>query len=103
MADYSVAGGDAFAAFVKKSEEEEAKNAAKQNGKGNGSFTYETQQWVGLEQGQAHILRLVGNPPESLTPGFKAGPYDAHEIFFETIKDDNGDRMQLRLPCHASR
>ena len=100
MADYSVAGGDAFAAFVKKSEEEEAKNAAKQNG-GNKSFTYETQQWVGLDQGRAHILRLVGNPPETLTPGIKAGPYDAHEIFFETIKDDNGDRMQLRLPCHA--
>lgn len=100
MADYSVAGGDAFAAFVKKSEEEEAKANAKASGKGS-SFTYETQQWVGLVQGQAHILRLVGNPPESLTPGFKAGPYDAHEIFFETIKDDNGDRMQLRLPCHA--
>ena len=101
MADYSVASNDAFAAFVKKSEEEEAKLQAKSSGNGGKSFTYETQQWVGLDQGQAHILRLVGNPPESLTPGFKAGPYDAHEIYFETIKDDNGDRMQLRLPCHA--
>lgn len=101
MADYSVSSGDAFAAFVKKSEEDEAKLQAKQSGNGGKTFTYETQQWVGLDQGRAHILRLVGNPPESLTPGFKTGPYDAHEIFFETIKDDNGDRMQLRLPCHA--
>lgn len=100
MADYSVGHNDAFAAFIKKSEEDEKNRASKYSGNG-GSFTYETQEWVGLEANKPHILRLTGNPPESMTPGFKAGKFDAHEIYFETVKDDNGDRMQLRLPCHA--
>ena len=97
----STSTDDAFAAFVRKSEEDEAK-AKKGSGNGSSSFNFESQTWVGLDQGRAHIVRLTGNPPESMTPGFKAGPTDAHEIFFETVKDDNGKRMQLRLPCHAA-
>lgn len=101
MADYSVDNNDAFAAFVKKSEADEAARAAKQSNSSGSNFTYETQTWVGLVTNVPHIIRLVGNPPESMTPNFKAGPFDAHEIYFEQVKDDNGDRMQLRLPCHA--
>lgn len=101
MADYSVDNNDAFAAFVKKSEADEAARASKQSNSGSNTFTYETQEWVGLVTNTPHIIRLTGNPPESMTPNFKAGPFDAHEIYFEQIKDDNGDRMQLRLPCHA--
>ena len=102
MADYTVGHNDAFSAFIKKSEEDEKNRAARGSGNNTGSFTYETQEWVGLVANKPHILRLTGNPPESMTPGFKADKFDAHEIYFETVKDDNGDRMQLRLPCHAA-
>lgn len=91
---------DAFAAFVRKAEEDEAKAQNKSSGNFSGG-SYEQQTWCGLETNQPHIVRLVGNPPESMTPGFKAGPTDAHELYIETIKDDNGKRMSLRLPPHA--
>ena len=101
MAEYAASSNDAFAAFVRKAEEDE-KSRSTSTGSSGKNMTYESQTWVGLEQNQAHILRLVGNPPESMTKGFKGGPTDAHEIFFETVKDDKGSTMQLRLPCHAA-
>ena len=101
MAEFKPANGDAFAAFVKKSEEEEKERSQFSGPGSKGNFTYETQEWVGLEQGDPHIVRFVGLPPKESASDVR-GPTDAHEIFIEDIKDDKGNRMQLRLPKHAA-
>ena len=59
---------------------------------------YEEVKWVGLEETQPKILRIVGAPPSSMTGGRPTQPTDAQEIWFSTIKDDSGKRMQLKLP-----
>lgn len=90
---------DAWAAFAKKTKEN-AQNNSKSNSGSNSNYQhdYEEVQWAGLEKQEYRIVRLLGNPPESLTPGFKVGPTDAHEIFFSEVKDDQGKKMQLKLP-----
>ena len=88
---------DAFAAFAKavQAQQDERSNH------GNGNFTptdYEDVKWTGLTQNTFRIIRILGNPPESLTPGFKAGNFDAKELYFTEVKDDAGKKMQLKLP-----
>lgn len=93
---------DAFEAFSSQTQalaEAEA-NRASSSGNNN-QITYEEQKWVGLEQGKYHIMRIVGNPPESMTPGFKASDTDAHEIYYSEIKADDGKKFQLRLPVRG--
>ena len=75
-------------------------NRASSSGNNN-QITYEEQKWVGLDQGKYHIMRIVGNPPESMTPGFKAADTDAHEIYYSEIKADDGKKFQLRLPVRG--
>lgn len=89
---------DAWAAFASKVKQNQADANNRGSGNSNYSNDYEDVQWAGLEKQQFRIVRLLGNPPESMTPGFKAGPKDAHEIFFSEIKDDQGKKMQLKLP-----
>lgn len=93
MAEVNNDAWAAFAAKVKKDQEDANRRPGT-----NYSADYEEVQWAGLEKQQYRIVRLIGNPPESMTPGFKAGPTDAHEIFFSEIKDDQGKKMQLKLP-----
>lgn len=93
----SEVNNDAWAAFAKKVKDNMTDNGGHGN-YSNSSADYEEVKWAGLEKGQYRIIRLLGNPPESLTPGFTAGPTDAHEIFFAEIKDDQGKKMQLKLP-----
>ena len=93
---------DAFEAFSNKTQADaaaEANRASSSNG--NSQITYEEQKWVGLDQGKYHIMRIVGNPPESMTPGFKASDTDAHEIYYSEIKADDGKKFQLRLPVRG--
>lgn len=93
---------DAFAAFASETEKQAAAAANHTSNSNNSSnFTYEEQKWVGLEQGVYHVLRLVGNPPDSMTPGHKASVTDAHEIFYSEIKADDGKKFQLRLPVRG--
>lgn len=93
---------DAFAAFASETQKQAAQQANRTNNSNNNSnFTYEDQKWVGLEQGVYHVVRLVGNPPESMTPGHKASLTDAHEIFYSEIKADDGKKFQLRLPVRG--
>lgn len=89
---------DAWAAFAAKVKKDQDDANRRNSGNSNYSFDYEDVQWAGLEKQQYRIIRVVGNPPESMTPGFKAGPTDAREIFFSEIKDDQGKKMQLKLP-----
>ena len=86
---------DAFAAFAKQVQENQNQKSS------HGNFTpreFEEIKWVGLTPQVFKIIRVVGNPPESLTPGIKAGPFDAKEFYFSEIKDDQGKKLQLKLP-----
>lgn len=98
---YSPVDEDEFAAFSKRADEE-AENAKKSASGGNfPQRDYEEVKWVGLDDKTAHIVRIVGRPPESMKPGSKVGPTDAHEIFISKIKDDKGNTMKLKLPIHC--
>lgn len=93
---------DAFEAFSNKTQADAEAEANRGSSSGNNNqITYEEQKWVGLDQGKYHIMRVVGNPPESMTPGFKASDTDAHEIFYSEIKADDGKKFQLRLPVRG--
>lgn len=89
---------NAFDAFAKRAQEDTDRRNNRSSYSSNDNNDYEKIKWVGLKPNAWSIVRLVGNPPEALTPGFKAQPTDAAEIFVSDIKDDNGKRMQLRLP-----
>ena len=93
---------DAFEAFSNQTQAlaDAEPNRACSSGNNN-QITYEEQKWVGLDQGKYHIMRIVGNPPESMTPGFKAADTDAHEIYYSEIKADDGKKFQLRLPVRG--
>ena len=93
---------DAFEAFSNKTQADAEAEANRGSSSGNNNqITYEEQKWVGLDQGKYHIMRVVGNPPESMTPGFKASDTDAHEIYYSEIKADDGKKFQLRLPVRG--
>lgn len=93
---------DAFEAFSNQTQALAEAEANRTSSSGNNNqITYEDQKWVGLEQGKYHIMRIVGNPPESMTPGFKAADTDAHEIYYSEIKADDGKKFQLRLPVRG--
>lgn len=93
---------DAFEAFSNQTQALAEAEANRSSSSGNNNqITYEDQKWVGLEQGKYHIMRIVGNPPESMTPGFKAADTDAHEIYYSEIKADDGKKFQLRLPVRG--
>lgn len=97
----SLVDDDVFTAFFEKAKAD-AKAAAEKKNQGQ-SFTreYEDVEWVGLEQDQFKIVRIVGAPPSSMTGGRPTQPTDAQEIWFSTIKDDSGKRIQLKLPPKA--
>jgi hypothetical protein len=95
-----LADDGAFAAFAKKVE---ADKEAKAN---RGSFSgqqkeYDEIKWKGLVTGETTIVRLVGNPPASMTPGFKGDSTTAKEIYFSKVKNDDGKIVQIKLPPHA--
>lgn len=90
----------AFAAFAAKSEADKKAAQNRQVG-GYAPREYEQTKWCGLETGETKIVRIVGAPPESMTPGLKANDFAAKELFFSKIVDDHGKNMQLRLPVHA--
>ena len=93
---------DAFEAFSNQTQALADAEANRTSTSGNNNqVTYEEQKWVGLDQGKYHIMRIVGNPPESMTPGFKAADTDAHEIYYSEIKADDGKKFQLRLPVRG--
>ena len=93
---------DAFEAFSNQTQALAEAEANRTSSSGNNNqITYADQKWVGLEQGKYHIMRIVGNPPESMTPGFKAADTDAHEIYYSEIKADDGKKFQLRLPVRG--
>ena len=93
---------DAFEAFSNQTQALADAEANRASTSGNNNqVTYEEQKWVGLDQGKYHIMRIVGNPPESMTPGFKAADTDAHEIYYSEIKADDGKKFQLRLPVRG--
>lgn len=93
---------DAFEAFSNQTQALADAEANRASSSGNNNqITYEEQKWVGLDQGKYHIMRIVGNPPESMTPGFKAADTDAHEIYYSEIKADDGKKFQLRLPVRG--
>lgn len=91
---------DAFSSFARKVREDQEKR----NNFGNfskSSQSYEEIAWVGLKPGHWQILRFIGNPPESLTPGYKASITDAVELHISDVKNDMGKRMQLKLPVRG--
>ena len=101
--NYSLVNDDVFDAFVAKAKEDAEKEKNRNN---SSSFTpreYEQVKWVGLEESQPKIIRIVGAPPSSMIGGRPTQPTDAQEIWFSTIKDDNGKRMQLKLPPKADK
>lgn len=95
-----LADDGAFAAFSKKIEADKAAKANKKTFNGTPK-EYDEIKWKGLEKGETTIVRLVGNPPASMTPGFKGDDYTAKEIYFSKVKNDDGKIIQLKLPPHA--
>lgn len=95
-----LADDGAFAAFAKKVEDDKKSKANR------GSFSgqqkeYDEIKWKGLVTGETTIVRLVGNPPASMTPGFKGDATTAKEIYFSKVKNDDGKIVQIKLPPHA--
>jgi len=83
-----------------------ARIAAKteKSNQGGGNFPpreYDKLQWTGLEKGFWKVYRLIGAPPGSEAKGYKRKPYDPIEFIFTEVKDDNGKRMQLKLPLRS--
>lgn len=90
---------EAFSAFLNKVAEDKEKGNRKSSG--NYEANYEEMKWVGLENDSAKIVRIVGAPPESMTPGRKAADTDAVEIYVSRIMNDSNKRVVLKLPPHA--
>ena len=101
--NYSLVNDDVFDAFVAKAKEDAEKEKNRNNGSSFTPREYEQVKWVGLEESQPKIIRIVGAPPSSMIGGRPTQPTDAQEIWFSTIKDDNGKRMQLKLPPKADK
>jgi len=90
---------EAFAAFLNKVADDKEKGNKKSSG--NYEATYEEMKWVGLENDSAKIVRIVGAPPESMTPGRKSADTDAVEIYVSRIMNDSNKKVVLKLPPHA--
>lgn len=91
---------DSFAAFANKTQEDLQKKSSF-GSYSKSSQSYEEIAWVGLKPNSWRILRFVGNPPETLTPGHKASMTDAVELYVSEVKNDFGKRMQLKLPVRG--
>ncbi len=89
----------AFSAFLDKIADDKEKGNRKSNG--NYQADYEEMKWVGLENDCNKIVRIVGAPPESMTPGRTGTDYDAVEIYTSRIMNDANKRVVLKLPPHA--
>jgi len=89
---------EAFSAFLKKVADDKEKGNRPAN---NYQADYEEMKWVGLENDSAKIVRIVGAPPESMTPGRKASDTDAVEIYTSRVVNDAGKKVVLKLPPHA--
>ena len=89
---------DVFTAFANKAKADQEAEKNRKLQKSNFTREYEEVKWVGLEESQPKIIRIVGLPPASMTGGRPTQPTDAHEIWFSTIKDDSGNKIQLKLP-----
>jgi len=73
------------------------KEEAERKGKGNfAPPDYEDVEWVGTPQGENLIVRLIGLPPGA--KGVTRKPTDPVIIGVCDVKDEKGDRMQIRLP-----
>ena len=90
---------DAFTAFLNKVADDKEKGNRKSNS--NYEASYEEMKWVGLENDSAKIVRIVGAPPESMTPGRKSSDTDSVEIYVSRIMNDANKKVVLKLPPHA--
>lgn len=90
---------EAFAAFLNKVADDKEKGNRKSSS--NYEASYEEMKWVGLENDSAKIVRIVGAPPESMTPGRKSADTDAVEIYVSRIMNDANKKVVLKLPPHA--
>lgn len=90
---------EAFAAFLNKVADDKEKGNRKSSS--NYEASYEEMKWVGLENDSAKIVRIVGAPPESMTPGRKSSDTDAVEIYVSRIMNDANKKVVLKLPPHA--
>lgn len=86
---------DVFLQYVKDLENEKKQKESKPS-----TFTSEFNdvKWVGLEQGKMKVVRLIGNTLAPDFVGTEPEIGDAVEFIFAEVKDDNGKRMQLKLP-----
>jgi hypothetical protein len=85
----------AYAATIKTESEKQT---------GNSNFApreYEDIKWMGLETGVNKFCRCVGQPPRLELLSLTRNPEDPVEIVLCTIKDDQGKRMELKLPLRA--
>lgn len=90
---------EAFAAFLNKVADDKERGNRKSSS--NYEASYEEMKWVGLENDSAKIVRIVGAPPESMTPGRKSSDTDAIEIYVSRIMNDANKKVVLKLPPHA--
>lgn len=95
-----LANEDEFKAYAAEVDRKNNKPAG--NGNYNSNVEYESQQWVGLEKGQVKIVRIVSNPPASMSSTIKDDPYRTRDIYFSEIMTDDGKhKMHLKLPLHT--
>lgn len=90
---------EAFTAFLNKVADDKEKGNRKSSS--NYEASYEEMKWVGLENDSAKIVRIVGAPPESMTPGRKSSDTDSVEIYVSRIMNDANKKVVLKLPPHA--
>jgi len=97
--DNDVINDELFQAYAQRMQKQ-----TEQSSSGGGNFTpreYDKLMWSGLERGFWKVYRLLGAPPGSEAKGYKRKPHDALELIYTEVKDDNGKRMQLKLPTHG--
>ena len=86
---------DVFLQYVK-----DLENEKKQKDARTSTFTseFDNVKWVGLEHDKMKIVRLIGNTLAPDFVGTEPEIGDAIEFIFAEVKDDNGKKMQLKLP-----
>lgn len=84
-----------FKNYSKGIKEEESKKKFS----GNFSSDYETMKWCGTTTGENQIVRLIGVPPGA--KGVNRRAFDPIILGVCDVKDDEGKRMQVKLPPRA--
>ena len=79
-----------------------AKNVKEDEKKKGSSFTprdFEEMKWCGTNTGENLIVRLIGAPPGA--KGYTRKPHDPIILGICDVKDNEGKRMQIKLPPRA--